>query len=496
MKSIVDDLLAFDGGFRPQDTPVTHLSRGRFDDGCQAAGKTARNWLGRNASGQHFDAGKVRIENRAMNGRSTKTFISEGRWQKIVDELKKGDFVFVQFGHNDQSKDKGERYTPPEDYRKNLIRFVEEVRAKGGTPVLLTPVMRRRFDKDGKFYDTHGEYPDIVRAVARENKVPLIDMHKLSETVIVKYGVEDSKKLFLQLKPGENANYPNGIDDNTHFSPLGAEEMAKRAVAGIRDAKLKLQKFLKPNEDSILYFHFYPCVCAMLFAQATPLSERLADTAMNRIWVDARNQPGIPPKWNYEQGVILKAIEQMWYATGDPKYFRHIQKGMDHWIDENGNHKDYHLEEYNIDHITPGTAMMTLYRVTGNEKYRKIVELLRSQLKTHPRTKEGGFWHKKIYPWQMWLDGLYMGEPFYAEYSKVFGEDNWNDIANQFVWMEKHARDDEDRVAISRLGRIERAAVGEQRNRKVAARLGTCDGLVRDGARRHARAFSERPSAA
>ena len=88
-------------------------------------------------------------------------------------------------------------------------------------------------------------------------------------------------------------------------------------------------------------------------AQTPPISERLADTAMNRIWVDERNQPGIPPKWNYEQGVILKAIEQMWYATGDAKYFRHIQKGMDHWIDENGNHKDYHLEEYNIDHVTP-----------------------------------------------------------------------------------------------------------------------------------------------
>ncbi len=171
------------------------------------------------------------------------------------------------------------------------------------------------------------------------------------------------------------------------------------------------------------------------------LSDQLTETAMNRIWVDDRKLPGIPPRWNYEQGVILKAVEAMWYATGDPKYFRHIQKGMDHWIDEKGNHKDYHLEEYNIDHVTPGTAMMLLYRVTGNEKYRKMVELLRSQLKTHPRTKEGGFWHKKIYPYQMWLDGLYMGEPFYAEYSSVFGEDNWNDIANQFVWMEKHARD-------------------------------------------------------
>jgi len=176
-------------------------------------------------------------------------------------------------------------------------------------------------------------------------------------------------------------------------------------------------------------------------AQTVPVSARLADTAMNRIWVDDGNPAGIPAKWNYEQGVILKAIEQMWYATGDPKYFRHIQTGMDFWINEDGTHKNYHLEEYNIDHVTPALAMMTLYRATGQEKYKTMVELFRSQLKTHPRTKEGGFWHKKIYPWQMWLDGLYMGEPFYAEYSRVFGEDNWEDIANQFVWMEKHALD-------------------------------------------------------
>src|SRR5688572_21635533 len=195
--------------------------------------------------GQHFREGTVRIENRAMNGRSTKTFISEGRWQAIVDDLREGDHVFIQFGHNDQSKEKGERYTPPEDYKRNLAGFVEEVRAKQGVPVLLTPVMRRRFDKDGKFYDTHGEYPDLVRTVAAEMKVPLIDMHKMSEEIIVKYGVEGSKKLFLQLKAGENVNYPNGIDDNTHFSPLGAEEMTKLAVEGIGKTKIALRKYLK-----------------------------------------------------------------------------------------------------------------------------------------------------------------------------------------------------------------------------------------------------------
>ena len=244
MKSIVMvfmlSLVAF-----AQETPVTIFLAGDSTMAAKLPEKRPETGWGEMLR-QHFKDGKVRVENRAMNGRSTKTFISEGRWQRIIDDLRKGDFVFVQFGHNDQSKDKGERYTPPEDYRKNLIRFIVDVKEKNATIVLLTPVMRRRFDGDGKFHDTQGEYPDVVRAVARETNVTLIDMHKLSQAVIVKYGVEDSKKLFLQLKPGENVNYPNGIEDNTHFSPLGAEEMAKLVVGGIRSGKLKLQTYLKP----------------------------------------------------------------------------------------------------------------------------------------------------------------------------------------------------------------------------------------------------------
>ena len=194
---------------------------------------------------QHFKTGKVKVDNRAVNGRSTRSFVAEGKWQALVEAVKKGDYVFIEFGHNDAAKDRVDRYTPPEDYKKNLVRFIAEVKAKGGNPVLMTPVMRRRFDKDGKFYDSHKEYPDLVRAVAKEEKVPLIDMHRKSETVIVRYGDEGSRKLFLQLKPGEHANYPKGVDDNTHFSPLGAEEMAKLAVEGIREQKLGLRKYLK-----------------------------------------------------------------------------------------------------------------------------------------------------------------------------------------------------------------------------------------------------------
>ncbi|OLE54664.1 MAG: GntR family transcriptional regulator [Acidobacteria bacterium 13_1_20CM_3_53_8] len=197
---------------------------------------------------QFFREERVRVENHAKNGRSTRTFISEGLWQEIVAKLKKGDYVFIQFGHNDESKNKVDRYTPPEDFRRNLVRFINEVRAKKAIPILLTPVMRRSFDSSGVFHDTHGEYPDIVRAVAADNHVPMIDMHRKSERVLKQYGPEDSRKLFLQLRPGENPNYPNGIEDNTHFSPVGAQVMAGLAVEGIRELHLGLVKYLRRVE--------------------------------------------------------------------------------------------------------------------------------------------------------------------------------------------------------------------------------------------------------
>ncbi|HEX6624952.1 MAG TPA: rhamnogalacturonan acetylesterase [Pyrinomonadaceae bacterium] len=195
-----------------------------------------------------FDPSKVRVENHAQNGRSTKTFIAEGRWRALVEKLKPGDYVFIQFGHNDQPKEKAS-HTPPADYRANLVRFAGEVRAKKAAAVLFTPVVRRRFDDKGEFYDTHFEYPDIVRAVAAEQRVALIDMHRKSERLLRQYGVEESKKLFLQLKPGEHPNYPKGVEDNTHFSPRGAEEMARLAVAGVRELKLGLAKHLKKKSE-------------------------------------------------------------------------------------------------------------------------------------------------------------------------------------------------------------------------------------------------------
>lgn len=165
-------------------------------------------------------------------------------------------------------------------------------------------------------------------------------------------------------------------------------------------------------------------------------SERVAKTVMT-IWKDS-----VFSKWSYDMGVVLKGMEGVWYKTADAKYFNYIQKQMDFYVQEDGSIRTYKIDEFNIDHINNGKLLLFLYRVTEKEKYWKAASLLRDQLRHHPRTKEGGFWHKKTYPYQMWLDGLYMGEPFYAEYATLANEDSaFNDIANQFIWMEQHARD-------------------------------------------------------
>jgi DNA sulfur modification protein DndE len=190
----------------------------------------------------------VAIRNHAVNGRSTKSFLDEGRWDAVLTNLRAGDWVFIQFGHNDEKQEDPARYAAPHDaYRKNLTRFVNETRSKGAHPVLLTPVMRRRFDKDGKFFDSHGEYPDVVRVLAKELNVPLIDLHKSTQSLIERRGAEGSKKLFLWITPGQYKSLPEGRQDDTHFSEYGAREVAALAVAGIRELKLDLARFLNPS---------------------------------------------------------------------------------------------------------------------------------------------------------------------------------------------------------------------------------------------------------
>ncbi len=147
-------------------------------------------------------------------------------------------------------------------------------------------------------------------------------------------------------------------------------------------------------------------------------------------------------RWNYEQGLMLEAFYQMWMYSGNDRYKMYIKKNLDHYIREDGSINTYKLSEFNIDNVSPGKPVLRAFEMFSEQKYKWAADTLRRQLALHPRTSEGGFWHKQIYPNQMWLDGLYMGEPFYALYSSMFHDSaSFGDIANQFLLIAKHAYD-------------------------------------------------------
>jgi DNA sulfur modification protein DndE len=188
------------------------------------------------------------VKNYAVNGRSTKSFIKEGRWDSVMKYLQKDDYVFIQFGHNDEKIEDSTRYAAPNGlYRENLARFIKDARSKGANPILVTPVMRRKFDDKGKFTDTHGEYPGAVRTVAKELNVPLIDLHTSSQALIEQHGVEGSKKLFLWMDAKHFKAAPDGKKDDTHFSEYGASQMASLVCAEIKQKNLPFAKYLKPS---------------------------------------------------------------------------------------------------------------------------------------------------------------------------------------------------------------------------------------------------------
>lgn len=176
---------------------------------------------------QYFFGQNTAIFNTAKNGRSTRTFIEEKRWQAVYDSLQAGDYVIIQFGHNDAAVDKKDRYTPPEDYRTNLIKFVNEARSKKAIPIILTPVARRKFNKEGHVEESHPVYADIAREVAKSENTLFIDLDKSSMELLEQFGPENSKLLYNQIKPEINPNYPDGIDDNTHFNEMGARLIAQ-----------------------------------------------------------------------------------------------------------------------------------------------------------------------------------------------------------------------------------------------------------------------------
>ncbi len=212
----------------------------------------------------------VEVQNHAYNGRSTKSFRREGRWAKVQAQLKKGDYVFIQFGHNDAKASDTARYAPSQtDFRENLTRYVAETRAKGGIPILLTPTQRRKFDSTGVFVDQHADYPNVVREVAVKEKVLLIDIEKESKKYISSEGPEGAKKMFLHYPVGIFRKFMKGAADDTHFSPFGAMKISDLVAEAILASNEHLRSFLKKSIFPQKYEFELPLVSTTVFKKDT-----------------------------------------------------------------------------------------------------------------------------------------------------------------------------------------------------------------------------------
>ena len=160
------------------------------------------------------------------------------------------------------------------------------------------------------------------------------------------------------------------------------------------------------------------------------------------MWNIEKVRSGKPNKWNYIDGCMITACLSLYKTTGDEKFLDFSKKFLDYFVKDNGVIETYDPAEYNLDNVNQGKNLFTLYDLTGNQRYRDAIETIRGQLETQPRTKEGNFWHKKIYPNQVWLDGMYMGQPFYMEYETKFDDKkHYDDIFHQFANVVKYMRD-------------------------------------------------------
>lgn len=194
----------------------------------------------------------LEIFNRAMNGRSTKSFLDEGRLEEMIPYFSKGDYLLIQFGHNDSKIENPIRYASPVDYQKNLKFFIDTAKKSGVLPIILSSVTRRNFLEDNKTIDPNavGEYPNLAQQVALKENVIFLDIFKKSKLLLEELGFDDSKKLFLQLDENINSNYPLGIIDNTHFNDLGAKVIASIILEELVKYQLPLSD--KVNKTKLL----------------------------------------------------------------------------------------------------------------------------------------------------------------------------------------------------------------------------------------------------
>ncbi len=245
----------------------------------------------------------LRVENHAMNGRSTKSFRTEGRWQVVLDRLSEGDYVFIQFGHNDQKQSDTTRYASPEEYGENLRRMVAEVRQRGGKPLLMTPISRRHW-RDGELLYRHGEYPEVVERIAHEEQVPWIDMKSLTRAWLLSLGDEGSIPYFMHVEAGHSPLYPDGKIDDTHLNIQGAHVVARIVAQELRSLLPELAPYLRlpdlvvAKDGSGDFFSLQEAVMA------------LPDFSRRELWLLVR-------EGEYREKVTIPASKRMVRLTGE-----------------------------------------------------------------------------------------------------------------------------------------------------------------------------------
>src|SRR5574344_1118501 len=205
----------------------------------------------------------VCFANYAESGESSNTFISAKRLKKALTQMKKGDYILLEFGHNDQ-KQKGPGKGAYYSFMTSLKTFIDEARARGAHPILVTPTQRRSFDERGKIKDTHEDYPEAMKWLAHKENVPLIDLHDMTRVLYEAMGVENSKKAFVHYPANTYPGQTKALEDNTHFNPYGAYQIAQCILQGIVDQKMPLQKYIRKDfkgydphhPDDIHLFHW------------------------------------------------------------------------------------------------------------------------------------------------------------------------------------------------------------------------------------------------
>ncbi len=203
-------------------------------------------WIGWGQMFPRFFNDKVCVANYAESGETATGFISRGRLAKLLTQAKAGDYVFMEFGHNDQ-KERGEGIGAYLNFTDRLKEFIEKTRAIGAIPVFVTPTQRRSFNDEGKIMETHGDYPDAMRKLAAEENVPLIDLHNYTRTLYETLGVDESIKIFVHFPANTFPNQEKALADNTHFRPYGGYQIVQCVVYGMKQINLPLVKYLRDD---------------------------------------------------------------------------------------------------------------------------------------------------------------------------------------------------------------------------------------------------------